>query len=300
MSDISSIPFQTEINKLFEFLNLEPRSYNPSFYIIQHEAIDWDKIQNPPPSRNDFFEISLVAANGELDFTINNQLLKTPKRYLLVTSPGQIRQWKSLRPDIRGYVTFFKGSFFNYRSSKSFVKDFPFFNIEEANVLELTEDQCNIASFYYQQMHKAYSLKDVGQTQFIHANLQAVLSYTNNLYLSSIEHNINTRNEHSIVAQFRCLINTNFIEKRQVNEYADLLSVTANYLTQAVKQVTDRNAKSFIEERLFLELKYLLKYSDLEIKEIAYRLKFADTSQLHKFFKKYQNSTPTEFRNSTY
>jgi len=41
-----------------------------------------------------------------------------------------------------------------------------------------------------------------------------------------------------------------------------MLSVTANYLSQSVKQVSGKNALSFIAERLASEAKSLIQYTN--------------------------------------
>jgi AraC family transcriptional regulator, transcriptional activator of pobA len=47
---------------------------------------------------------------------------------------------------------------------------------------------------------------------------------------------------------------------------------------------------------VLLEAKRLLRYSDLPVTEIAYRLNFEDPSYFSRFFKKYTGFSPSEFR----
>jgi AraC-like DNA-binding protein len=75
-----------------------------------------------------------------------------------------------------------------------------------------------------------------------------------------------------------------------------LLSVTANYLSQSVKQVSGRNALSFITERVAVEARSLVRYTDMEISRIAYQLEFSDPTNFGKFFKKHAGLSPSAFR----
>ncbi len=92
------------------------------------------------------------------------------------------------------------------------------------------------------------------------------------------------------------LINHFYLEKRTVEEYADVLAVSANHLSQVVKQASSKNALYFINERIVTEAKSMIQFSRLDIAEIAYQLEFTDASNFGKFFKKQQLLTPIEFR----
>ena len=99
-----------------------------------------------------------------------------------------------------------------------------------------------------------------------------------------------------LLQKFIQLVNNFYIEKRTVEEYASLLSVTPNHLSHTIKSITQRNALSFINERLISEAKSLIKHTDLDISEITYQLNFTDPANFGKFFKKNVGSTPLEYR----
>ena len=68
--------------------------------------------------------------------------------------------------------------------------------------------------------------------------------------------------------------------------------------TKVVKNFSGKSAPEWIDAYVILEAKNLLKYSDLAIKEIVYRLNFPNQSVFYKFFKARTGMTPTEYRNS--
>jgi AraC family transcriptional activator of pobA len=51
-----------------------------------------------------------------------------------------------------------------------------------------------------------------------------------------------------------------------------------------------------IQERVLLEAKRLLFYTEKTSKEIAYELGFEDANHFSKFFKKHTGQTPTDFK----
>jgi AraC family transcriptional activator of pobA len=98
--------------------------------------------------------------------------------------------------------------------------------------------------------------------------------------------------------KFIQLVNNFYLEKRTVEEYAEILNVTANHLSQTIKQVSEKNALSYINERIISEAKSLILYTEFDIAEIAYQLNFSDPANFGKFFKKYTDQTPLSFRNN--
>ncbi|REC63784.1 AraC family transcriptional regulator [Chryseobacterium pennae] len=85
-------------------------------------------------------------------------------------------------------------------------------------------------------------------------------------------------------------------EKRNVAFYADQLNITPFYLSQITKNFFNDSPKGLIDRQVILEIKALLKTTDLAIKEIADRLDFKDTSYMARYFKKLTGVTLTEYR----
>ncbi len=96
------------------------------------------------------------------------------------------------------------------------------------------------------------------------------------------------------------MVNKYYITKKTVKEYAELMHITPNHLTDTVKDVTGKTPKSFITERILLEAKNLLSYTYYDIAEIAYLLGFYNPSHFGRFFKKFEGFTPKDFRIENY
>ena len=87
-------------------------------------------------------------------------------------------------------------------------------------------------------------------------------------------------------------------QERCVSFYADKLSLSPKYLSKIVKTVSGRGAPEWIDSYVVVEAKNFLKYSDMSIKEIVYRLHFSDQPTFTKFFKSHTGMTPAQFRKS--
>lgn len=96
--------------------------------------------------------------------------------------------------------------------------------------------------------------------------------------------------------EFLSLVSENFLTQKGVGFYADKMYMSPKYLTTMVKNVSGKTATDWIDTFLVLEAKNLLRYSDMTIKEIGYRLNFLSIPSFHKFFKTQTGITPNEFR----
>lgn len=88
----------------------------------------------------------------------------------------------------------------------------------------------------------------------------------------------------------------NYRKEHLVSFYAEQLSITPQYLSLIIKDLTGRTPSQFIFERLYCEARSLLDSPDLSIKEISEQLYFSDQSAFGKFFKKRSGISPVDFR----
>lgn len=100
----------------------------------------------------------------------------------------------------------------------------------------------------------------------------------------------------SVFANFLKLVSVHHREEHNIDFYADNLLLTPKYLSKFVKEVSGRTASEWIDSFIILDVKNLLKYSDLSIKEIAYDMHFASVPSFYKFFNKMTGLTPAAYR----
>lgn len=112
--------------------------------------------------------------------------------------------------------------------------------------------------------------------------------------------NTNLRSDHKrlVFQQFMKLVHENYSRERQVIYYADRLCISPKYLSRLCREISGKSAPEWIDAYIMLEAKHLLKYSDMPIKEIVFRLNFSNQTVFYKFFKAHTGMTPTEYRNS--
>jgi len=95
-------------------------------------------------------------------------------------------------------------------------------------------------------------------------------------------------------------LNKRYTTEHQVSGYADEIAVTADYLNKIVKNLTGVSAKEHIQNKLVLEAKRSLIFTDISNKELAFSLGFEEAAHFNNFFKKMTGMSPGEFRSGTH
>jgi len=95
--------------------------------------------------------------------------------------------------------------------------------------------------------------------------------------------------------QFNVFVETHYKESHKVGFYADLLNKSPKTLSNSFSKLGQSPLK-IIHERLVLETKRQLMYTNRSAKEIAYDIGFEDASHLSRLFKKQTNLTLSQFK----
>lgn len=96
--------------------------------------------------------------------------------------------------------------------------------------------------------------------------------------------------------QFVELLAAHHKEQRSVGFYAERMHITPKYMSSLMKEITGRTAAEWIDEYVILEAKTLLRYSGLNIQEVAYELNFATQSFFGKYFKQHTGMSPGQYK----
>jgi len=99
-----------------------------------------------------------------------------------------------------------------------------------------------------------------------------------------------------LVQRFQELLDQHMPAARSVTAYAAMMSVTPTHLSRTVKAVTRCTAGEIIQDRILLEAKRRLVFSDHPVAEIAYALDFSSPSYFSRFFTVRTGETPAGFR----
>ena len=96
--------------------------------------------------------------------------------------------------------------------------------------------------------------------------------------------------------EFMLLLGQHFKQERSVGFYADKMHLSPKYFTTLIKRSSGQTAAEWINHYVILEAKNLLKYSTMNVQEIAYSLNFPNQSFFGKYFKHHTGMTPSEYK----
>jgi len=252
------------------------------------------------PHRHDFFEVLyLLKGSGFHVIDSNKYEIKPPCVFFL--SPGQAHKLE-LSNDIEGYIFLFTAEFYLINhTNQNRLLEFPFFyRIKQTNpplILRNYNDITFLESLFVKgisevKKENSYSL------ELLRSLLDLILVSCSTLY--EVDESILTKGKgHILVKRFFQLIEENYQNNLSVNEYADLLVITPNHLTQTVRQLTGKASNGIIREKQILEIKRLLVHTNMGVSEIANYLNFADQSYFTKIFKRATGLTPLQYRSKS-
>jgi len=99
-----------------------------------------------------------------------------------------------------------------------------------------------------------------------------------------------------LVARFRERIEQHYRAHDEVEDYARALAVSPKQLWAACRRVAGAPPARLIQDRLLLEAKRLLLYTNVSVAEAAYALGFNDPAYFSRLFAKQTGRSPRDFR----
>jgi AraC family transcriptional activator of pobA len=138
--------------------------------------------------------------------------------------------------------------------------------------------------------------KDELQLEMLQMMLKRILILCTRIYKSQTSLDTLENSSTDLIRYFNFLVETHFKQKHGVAEYAELLNKSPKTLSNLFKKIGHKTPLQFIQERLMLESRRLLRYSNKSISEIGYEIGFNDVQSFSRFFKNKEGISPLDFR----
>jgi len=249
------------------------------------------------PHRHDFFEV-LYLSKGSGFHVIDGNKYKIQPPCVFFMSPGQAHKIE-FSSDIEGYIFIFTSEFYLInQTNQNRLIEFPFFfSIRQENrpmILESMEDILFLETLFKKGIAEIAKGENYS-VELLRSLLDLILTSCAVLYKSD-ENKLTKGKGHIVVKRFFQLVEDHYHKNLQVNEYAGILAITPNHLTQTVNQLTGKTSSQIIKSKQVLEIKRLLVHTNLSVTEIAGRLNFQDQSYFSKFFKRETGVSPLQYR----
>ncbi|MBX2871579.1 MAG: AraC family transcriptional regulator [Saprospiraceae bacterium] len=292
---MQTIPRINEINEIHQLTGSALRTQNPQFHCFDMADSNDLEISQLEPHRAGFYTLVLSFGTEDLNYTLNGNTFSNPTNFILCVAPGQIVKWEK-QGNWFGYCTFFKSEFLQFAEQLNFLQQYPFFNINESNLIPIDETSFAGMKLLFQQILEEQNLQASFSQEIIRSHFQTILWKVRRIYEGTLERKASQKASFIIAAQFQYMVNEYFLKKTRVEDYASLLNISANHLSQTIKQATGTTAKRIINRRRLNEAQYLLQYTTNTVAEIGYHLGFAEPTHFIKFFKSETQKTPNNYR----
>lgn len=201
--------------------------------------------------------------------------------------------------DNRGVVAFvFNKQFFCIQTHDEEVScnGFLFFGSAQAPVIQLTDKEVDQFNLLKRQFEGDFETKDALQGEMLRTLLKRLLIISTRMSKDRLPQSDISNNGLKVIRDFNILVEKHFREYHQVKDYANLLFKSPKTLSNLFPKYGDKTPLMIINERILLEAKRLLIYSDKSTSEIATELGYNDTSNFSKFFKKHEGLSPNAFK----
>lgn len=275
--------------------------FNDEKHRFEIHTIEWMESQqyvcNSKPEKINNFEV-LWLKNGTGLLEVDGQRFALNNSSIHCIFPGNTRNI-SIEPGSQGYYISFAIEFLRlsegYSNSSSWLEQFDNFSVIASTITERE---------MYMEMEMIVKKLKWEYINYFNRRIE-LLKGLLNIFMIYFSRNLNEmqqaiapNREKDLVNKFISLMKKYFLSKKMVNDYANLLFVTPNYLNRIVKKITGFTASYHIQQHVILEAKTRALYSPKTMKQIAYELGFDNIAHFSKFFKNNCGMSFTDYKRS--
>jgi len=217
-----------------------------------------------------------------------NDVVIVPENYLYAST--HVRQ-------CTGYCMHFKTEFIQPLLKGTLAEEFPYFDMQAEHIFNVTPEQADLIQQAFRNIITEYERFSPEKDYILRNYIHILLLHLREIYRPFIRNIGETATRAmKITSLFKQLVEKNFIETREVKQYAEMLHITPKYLSDVVKSETGKSPRDIINDMLLLEAKVLLASTDKTMTEIAHQLRFEDQSHFNHFVKRHTGVTPVQLR----
>lgn len=220
---------------------------------------------------------------------------------LVFTAPGQVFE-KPKHKKTKGFLILLHPDFLlSYPLAKK-IKQYGFFSYSTDEALQVSEkEKKTLFSVFKIIDEELKSRTDDFSQDVVMSQIELLLNYSSRYYKRQFItfKAVNDR----LIEKFEKVLESYFNDDEElqngmptVQNLADQLNVSANYLSDMLRSLTGLNTQQHIHNRFIETAKEILSTTDLSVSEIAYHMGFEYPQSFTRLFKSKTNQTPLEFR----
>ncbi len=138
--------------------------------------------------------------------------------------------------------------------------------------------------------------RDKLQGEMLHMLLKRLIVKTTRLYKRQHVAECLSTPELDLIRKFGLLVEHHYREFRRVQDYARLLHKSPKTLANLFGQHSTRTPQQIIQDRVALEAKRMLSFTQASVAEIGYAVGFGEPAHFSRFFKSVTGESPAAYR----
>ncbi len=236
----------------------------------------------------------IYVSTGKIAITLNDISLKAETGQIIFYKAGDIISDVMFSPDSDGMVCGIESTLpFESRSSVGF----PQLTSLKGNclVFNLNHAVVTLLGIYGELLNQKYSM-GTEKVRFTIISMMEDLLSSVTLPGTETEKMPARQSADRLYQRFSTLLIESYPKPRDIQWYADALSVSPNYLARVVKQISGRTTMEWINEAVMTDIRTSLIHTDESIKEISGRLGFNNSAFFGKYVKKHSGLSPKQLR----
>ena len=173
---------------------------------------------------------------------------------------------------------------------------FLFYGSSSPVLVDLDDEQKKAFNAIYEVLSKEFEIRDATQGEMLRAMLKRLLIKSTRLAKNKLVQPDLSQDRLDIIRKFNLLVEKNYKRHHKVTDYAGMLCKSPKTLSNIFSKYSEKTPLKTINERIVLEARRLLLFSDRSVQEISDELGYTDESHFCKFFTKNNGRTPIKFK----
>lgn len=173
-----------------------------------------------------------------------------------------------------------------------------FFGTQDIPIITIPKELQKRFDLLYEVLVEEFATPDAIQGDMLQMMLKRFIIMSTRLAKEQLKLKNLDNDQIEVIRKFNYLVDIHYKTKRKVSDYAALLFKSPKTLSNLFSIYNQKSPQRIILDRLTLEAKRLMHFTDKQNQEIAFELGFNDPAHFSRFFKKMTQMTPSQYRES--